>query len=69
MGGAIGRSGARRCLRIIRRGKAIARLVPEPEIRKVEVAQALNELRAIAREFAKAPLDELLATIHEGHKY
>jgi prevent-host-death family protein len=56
-------------VRITRHGKTIARLVPEPEIRREEVAEALNELRAIGREFGKAPLDEVLATIHEGHKY
>jgi prevent-host-death family protein len=58
-----------RTVRITRHGKPIARLVPEAEIRREEVAEALNELRAIAREFGKAPLDEVLATIHEGHKY
>ena len=56
-------------VRIIRHGKPVARLVPEAEIRREEVAEALNELRAIVREFGKAPLDEVLATIHEGHKY
>jgi prevent-host-death family protein len=56
-------------IRITRHGKPIARLVPEAEVRKTEVAQALNELRAIVRGFGKAPLDEVLATIHEGHKY
>lgn len=58
-----------RTIRITRHGKPIARLVPEADVRKAEVAEALNELRAIVREFGKAPLDEVLATIHEGHKY
>jgi prevent-host-death family protein len=58
-----------RTVRITRRGKTIARVVPEAEVRKAEVAQALNELRAIVDGFGKAPLDEVLATIHEGHKY
>ena len=69
MGGAIGRSGARPPVRSTRDGQTIARLAPEPEIRNAEVAQAIARLRAIAREFGKAPLDEVLATIHEGHKY
>jgi prevent-host-death family protein len=56
-------------IRITRHGKPIARLVPEADVRKAEVAEALNELRAIVREFGKAPLGEVLATIHEGHKY
>jgi hypothetical protein len=44
-------------------------LVPEKEIRQAEVAAALSELRDLVREFGKAPLDEVLATVHEGHKY
>jgi prevent-host-death family protein len=58
-----------RMVRITRHGKPMARLLPEPEVRKAEVAEALNELRAIVREFGKAPLDEVLASIHQGHKY
>jgi prevent-host-death family protein len=58
-----------RTIRITRHGKPIARLVPEAEVRRAEVAEALEELRAIVSEFGKAPLDEVLATIHEGHKY
>jgi len=58
-----------RTVRITRHGKTIARVVPETEIRQAEIAEALSELRALAREFGKAPLDEVLATIHEGHKY
>lgn len=58
-----------RTIRITRHGKPIARLVPEAEIRRAEIAEALSELRALVRQFGKAPLNEVLATIHEGHKY
>jgi prevent-host-death family protein len=58
-----------RTVRITRHGKTIARVVPEAEIRQAEIAEALSELHALVREFGKAPLDEILATIHEGHKY
>jgi prevent-host-death family protein len=58
-----------RTVRITRHGKAIARLVREPEISKAEVAQAIARLKALRKEFGKAPLDELLASRHEGHKY
>ena len=58
-----------RTVRITRRGRAIARLVPEAEVRKAEVADALKELRALRDQVGKAPLDEILASRHEGHKY
>jgi prevent-host-death family protein len=58
-----------RTVRITRDGKAIARLVPEKELRKVEVAEAIERLKALRQEFGKAPLDEILASRHEGHKY
>ena len=58
-----------RTVRITRHGKPIARIVPETELRSHEAAEALNELRAVVRDFGKAPLDEILATRHEGHKY
>jgi prevent-host-death family protein len=56
-------------VRITRHGKPIARIVPETDARRTEVAAAINEMRALARQFGKAPLDEVLASRHEGHKY
>ncbi len=58
-----------RMVRITRDGKAIARLVPETEVRRAEVAEAIERLKALREELGKAPLDEVLASIHEGHKY
>jgi antitoxin (DNA-binding transcriptional repressor) of toxin-antitoxin stability system len=56
-------------VRITRDGKAIARLVPETEARRAEVAEAIERLMALRQQVGKAPLDEVLASIHEGHKY
>jgi prevent-host-death family protein len=58
-----------RTVRITRHGKTIARVVPEAEVRAAEVAEAIRELKALSRTFGKAPLDEVLASRHEGHKY
>ncbi len=50
-------------------GKPIARLVPEEDARRVQVGEAIERLKALRKEFGKAPLDEILASRHEGHKY
>ena len=34
-----------------------------------EVAEAIKRLRALREKVGKAPLDEILASRHEGHKY
>jgi prevent-host-death family protein len=56
-------------IRITRHGKTIARLVPEAEQRAAEIAEAIKELRALREKTGKAPLAEILASRHEGHKY
>jgi prevent-host-death family protein len=58
-----------RTIRITRHGKTIARVVPETEVRTAEVAEAIKRLRALREKVGKAPLDEILASRHEGHKY
>jgi prevent-host-death family protein len=58
-----------RTIRITRHGKTIARVVPEAEVRTAEVAEAIKRLRALREKVGKAPLDEILASRHEGHKY
>jgi prevent-host-death family protein len=55
-----------RTVRITRHGKTIARVVPETDRR---AAEAVERLKALSRTFGKAPLDEVLASRHEGHKY
>jgi prevent-host-death family protein len=58
-----------RTVRITRHGKTIARIVPEPEVRKAEVAQAIARLRALREKVGKMSREEILASRHEGHKY
>jgi prevent-host-death family protein len=58
-----------RTVRITRHGKTIARVVPEADRRTAEIAEAVERLKALSRTFGKAPLDEVLASRHEGHKY
>jgi prevent-host-death family protein len=58
-----------RTVRITRHGKTIARVVPEGAVRAAEVAEAIKEIMALSQTFGKAPLEEILASRHEGHKY
>jgi prevent-host-death family protein len=58
-----------RTVRITRHGKTIARVVPEGDVRAAEVAEAIKEIMALSQTFGKAPLEEILASRHEGHKY
>ena len=58
-----------RTVRITRHGTTIARVVPEADVRAVEVADAIARLRALREKTVKAPLAEILASRHEGHKY
>ena len=58
-----------RTVRITRHGKTIARVVPEAEVRSAEVAEAIERLKALRAKTRKAPLAEILASRHEGHKY
>jgi prevent-host-death family protein len=54
---------------ITRHGRAIARLVPEAERRREEVAKALAELEEFRKTMPRLTLDEILSARHEGHKY
>lgn len=54
---------------ITRHGRPIARLVPEIERRQAEIDQALESIRALRKQIGRVPLDELLSSRHEGHKY
>jgi antitoxin (DNA-binding transcriptional repressor) of toxin-antitoxin stability system len=56
-------------VRILRGGKPIARLTPDVDARRAEAAEAIKALYALREQLGKAPLDEVLASIHEGHKY
>lgn len=54
---------------ITRHGRAIARLVPESDVRRAEVRQAIAEIGEFRKTMPRLDLDELLAARHEGHKY
>jgi prevent-host-death family protein len=56
-------------IRITRRGKPVALLLPETEAPSKEAADALERLRALREKVGKAPRAEILATIREGAKY
>ena len=60
-------------LTITRHGRPVARLVPvdvDDRERAAAAAQSLRELRARLKRAGKtASIDDLIATIHEGHRY
>ena len=53
---------------ILRGGKPIARLTPDADALRADAAEAIKALDALRKQFGEAPRDEVLATIHEGHK-
>jgi len=55
-------------LTITRHGKPIARLVPV-ERREECVQEALDHIAELRRHIKLAPLAELMAMTHEGHRY
>jgi prevent-host-death family protein len=54
---------------ITRRGRAVARLVPEAHRRQAETDQAIETIRQIRARAGKLPVEDLLSSRHEGHKY
>lgn len=54
---------------ITRRGRAIARLVPERSAQQKEIDAAIASIEARRRHAPKIALKDLLSSIHEGHKY
>ncbi len=54
---------------ITRRGKAIARLVPEPQRRQQEIDKAIESIKALGRRNGKITVEELLSARHEGHRF
>ena len=55
-------------LTITRHGKPVAQLIPVPSDRQ-QARQAAARIVQRRRHLKKAPLAELMATIHEGHRY
>lgn len=55
---------------ITRHGRPIARLVPEAERRQAEIDEAVESILALRKRLkGKITLEELLSSIHGGHKY
>ena len=58
---------------ITRRGRRIARIVPEAERRQQEISQAIDNIRKLGKkireETGEATVEEIISSIHEGHKY
>ena len=58
---------------ILRHGRAIARIVPDPDGRRQRTKQAMENIRRLARErereFGPVSVEEIISSIHEGHKY
>jgi len=54
---------------ITRHGKAIARLVPEEDLRDEKIADFKAGIEAFRKAGPKFTLDEILSARHEGHKY
>ncbi len=54
---------------ITRHGRPIARLVPETECHQAEIEQALANIKEIRKRTRHVTVEEILSSIHEGHKY
>ena len=56
-------------LTITRHGAPVARLVPVPEDVRARAHEAASHIRRRRERLALAPLADLVASIHEGHRY
>ena len=54
---------------ITKHGRPVARLVPVAVDDEERARQAASRIRSRRRRFEGAPLAELVASIHEGHRY
>lgn len=58
---------------ILRHGRPIARVIPDPEARQRRINEAIDNIKALGRKIREetggATLEEILAWRHEGHKY
>ncbi len=53
---------------ISRHGKAIARLVPEEEVRRADARRALAEIKEMRGQAGRASIEEILAWRDEGRR-
>jgi prevent-host-death family protein len=54
---------------IRRHGRAIARLVPESDLRQAEIDRAVDDVRRLRATVSKSSLPDILEARHEGHRY
>jgi prevent-host-death family protein len=58
---------------ITRHGRRIAHIVPEADRRRQEISQAIENMKQLAKErrekFGPVSVEEIISSIHEGHKY
>ena len=54
---------------ITRHGRAIARIVPEVDLRQAEIDRAIAKIKAFRERTGKLTVDEPVSAKHEGHKY
>jgi prevent-host-death family protein len=58
---------------ISRRGRTIARIVPDTARRQQEINQAIDNIEKLGKKIrkrnGKITIDEIISSIHEGHKY
>ena len=54
---------------ITRHGKPIARIVPEPDGRQEKIDRVMAEIDEFRKTMPRIPLEEILSSRHEGHKY
>ncbi len=53
---------------ITRHGKPVAQLGPIKDQREL-TAKAIDDIEQLRRQLPKIPIEEILASIHEGHQY
>jgi prevent-host-death family protein len=62
-----------RSIVILRHGRPVARIIPDPEGRRQRTRQAIENIRKLAKErerrFGPVTVEEIISSIHEGHKY
>jgi prevent-host-death family protein len=58
---------------ITRHGRRIARIVPDAERRQQEIKEAIDNIKKLGKKIREetggATVEEIISSIHEGHKY
>lgn len=58
---------------ITRHGRPVARLVPDAAQRRQQIKAAIEDMKQLAKErrekFGPVSIEEIISSVHEGHKY